>query len=789
MDRQLVLEGAPPRVLVETHSKDLLSTGASLLFLILLAVLSVRSIMPPAAAGAAAPPADFSSARAMRHLQRIAQNPHPVGSAEHGAVREYILKELEANGLRAEVQKATGVNAEWEGPLQAGTVGNIVAKLPGTQPAKAVMLVGHYDSALNSPGASDDGVAVAAILETARALKAGGPLKNDVIFLFTDAEESGLLGAEAFVKEHPWAKDVGLALNFEARGTSGPAIMFETSEDNGWLIDEFARAAPSPVAHSLACEIYKLLPNDTDLSVFKRAGLPGLNFAYVNGLSDYHTQLDSYHRTDERSLQHQGSYALALARHFGNLSLEKTRGTDAVYFDLFGKFLVHYSSAWALPLMILAAALYAAVVAAGVRRRRLTARGIAAGAAALLLSVVCVALCTAALSYGLGLYLGGLEGSPQGGTYGGWLFLLGFLSLTLAVATAVYLPFFKRVSARHLLAGGLLWLVVLGAACSLYLKGASYLFLWPLLFGAVALAGLLAWGADEARPSKLVALLSVCAAPAIVLLSPLVYQIFAGMALEFIVPLAVVSALFLALLLPTLKILVRRNLWAVSVASASAGACLVAAGILLAGFDGDSPKQNSVFYALNADDGKAVWASLERQPDEWTSQFIPAGARDETLPAFFHKASRGRYLQGEAPAVALAAPEVTLLEDRTADGVRSLRVLVKSARQAQVMSVYLDSAAEVLSATVNGRKVVSGETASTNRLRNRWAMRYYAVPAEGVELLAEVKASQPITLRVVDQSYGIPEAPGMAYRPRPGDMIPAPSSFNNSTLVSKSYTF
>ena len=114
-------------------------------------------------------------------------------------------------------------------------------------------------------------------------MKSSPPLKDDLIFLFTDGEEAGLLGAKAFVDEHPWAKDVRLVLNFDARGNSGSAIMFETSNQNGALIRGFARSAPYPVTTSLSYEIYKRLPNNTDFTEFRRAGLAGLNFAYLNG--------------------------------------------------------------------------------------------------------------------------------------------------------------------------------------------------------------------------------------------------------------------------------------------------------------------------------------------------------------------------------------------------------------------------------------------------------------------------------------------------------------------------
>src|SRR4030095_8333053 len=108
----------------------------------------------------------------------------------------------------------------------------------------------------------------------------------------------------------PWMKDVGLVLNFEARGNSGPSLMFETSTGNGWLMEQFAKAAPYPVATSLSYEIYKLLPNDTDFTIFKDAGFSGFNFSYIDGYAYYHSAIDSVETIDERSLQHHGSYML-----------------------------------------------------------------------------------------------------------------------------------------------------------------------------------------------------------------------------------------------------------------------------------------------------------------------------------------------------------------------------------------------------------------------------------------------------------------------------------------------
>ena len=290
------------------------------MFVVLLAIAGVQQLSLTNVAHVSAPPTEFSSARAMKHIEAIAKSPHPIGSASHAEVRDYILGNLTEMGLSPTVQKVPVVSQKPNSAIAAGTVENIVAKLDGTNSQQAIMLVSHYDSVPTSFGANDDGFGVSVMLETLRALKTRGQLRNDVIFLFSDGEEVGLLGAKAFVDQHPWARNVGLVLNFDSRGNSGPVIMFETSPNNQDLIYEFAKAVPRPVANSLSDEIYRRLPNSTDLNVFKAAGMPGFNFAYIKGVNHHHTALDTVQGVDESSIQHGGSYALALTTHFGNVA-------------------------------------------------------------------------------------------------------------------------------------------------------------------------------------------------------------------------------------------------------------------------------------------------------------------------------------------------------------------------------------------------------------------------------------------------------------------------------------
>jgi hypothetical protein len=233
--------------------------------------LAIRALAPPEVLPADAPAAEFSAVRAAFLLKPIAAEPHPMGVPAHDWVRDTILRDWRALGLEPVVQ--TGVRfrpAGWE----ATRVENILVRLPGTA-GRALMLSTHYDSVEPAPGAADDGAGVVTLLETARALLAGPRLAQDIIFLITDGEEDGLVGAQVFCAQHPWAKEVGLALNFEARGTAGSSLMYQTSRGNRELIAALARS-PHPRGYSFAGTVYRHMPNAGDLTVFMRSGMQGL---------------------------------------------------------------------------------------------------------------------------------------------------------------------------------------------------------------------------------------------------------------------------------------------------------------------------------------------------------------------------------------------------------------------------------------------------------------------------------------------------------------------------------
>lgn len=750
--------------------------------IVALEALAIYQLQPPSVVPATAPAPDFSAARAMDHLRVIARKPHPTGSPENARVRAYLTGQLTALGLDPQVQTATGVRDEskWSGPAEAATVNNVMARLRGSHNTKAVMLAAHYDSVPTGPGASDDGSGTVTLLETARALKARPPLMNDVIFLFTDGEELGLLGAQAFADQHPWAKDAGVVLNFEARGACGPSIMFETSAGNGWLIGQFAKAAPYPVTSSFADEVYRRLPNDTDLTVFKRAGLAGLNFAYTGCWPRYHTQGDGVARLDQRSIQHDGSYALALARRFGNLDLSHLKAPDAVYFSLFGV-TFHYPAAWVIPLTVALLVAFAAVVGFGFRRREITWRGLALGflgwpAGAAVAVAGCYLLWRALRDTRF------VSRLPYGMAYNSELYATAFVALTIALFSALYLWLLRRTGVGNLTVASLLWWLILAMVTGLLTPGVSYLFVWPLAAALAELAYIFAGRSSESEAAEAL----VWVFPAVVgilLFGTLPYLLLKLLSTSGIAPTLGCVALLLGLLTPHLHVMTaHRRKW-LPLVSVAAGIVLVVAAMATSGFDAAHPRADSVFYAFDADSGSAVWASGDRSPDPWTSQFLTGRLEKADLRSFIPYRmplieSRAQPVAGLTPTSVTATDDVTLGDDRL------LRLSIVPPHGASALWITVQGA-KVQEASINGQKSEAASPASGVLGRG---LIYTAPPEAGIVLNLELKASDPLALKVVAVIPGLPEIGGAAFRPRPGDLMPSPMTpFDSSTLVVKTF--
>lgn len=742
--------------------------------------LAIEQVSPPAAVPATVPANEFSSARALEIVRAIAQKPHPTGTEENARVREFLVKQLKALGFQVEVQTSTAVRTErrWRGPALAATVNDIVAHRKGTGGNDILMLTAHYDSVPTGPGASDDGSGVATLLETARALR-GEPLLNNLAIVLTDGEELGMLGAQALVRgNNPWLKNVRVVLNFEARGACGPSMMFETSENNGGLIREFARADSHAVSDSAMYEAYRRLPNDTDLTVFKQAGLAGMNFAYTGCWPRYHSARDDVRNISQRSLQHDGVQALALARGFGNLDLTHLAAPTRDYFSLFGH-VFNYPQRWTGPLTVLAILLFLGVAVLGLRKRLLTPGGLFFG----FIIWLAAATTAVALSEGIWLALRRMKWVallPYGMPYHGALISYGFMALVVAVMAAV-IGSLGRMRVGDLTVGALAWWALLAVLTALAAPGANYLFLWPLLASSLELGyAFLQKNAEQEEESVLVWMFP--ALTAILVFFPLAFLVVKLVGPTALVAVTVTTALLVGILLPMFHIMTAHRRWLLPGAALGAAVICLGAAVGMSGASARNPRADSLFYVLKADSGKALWASADRAPDAWTRQFLPGEVTHGNLSEFLpHPAP---LIEHAAPAANLAPPQVTALQDTAQGNQRTLSLRIASPRHARVLWVTV-AKGQVVQARLNGQRVRE-ETSP----HHPWSLIYTNLPATGVDLTLDVQAGEPVTLRVTDQSDGLPQIPGLTFQPRPADLMPSPAvPFDSTALVSKTFSF
>lgn len=747
----------------------------TLLVLVALGVVTLLAVGPPPAVSSDAPASQFSSARAAEHLDEISRRPHPTGSGDIGRVRRYIADTARAAGAEVEVQTAEVARAGEDGPIPAASVQNVVARVPGSQPelsgGQAVLVVSHYDSVPTGPGAADDGAAVAAMLEALRALQASTGMRNDVVFLFTDAEELGLLGAAAFVAGNDLSR-FGVVLNWEARGSRGPAWMFQTGDGNHPLVRAFVAASPRPVANSLTDEVYQRLPNDTDFTVFLDAGATGLNSAFIEGLHDYHAPTDTPQRLDARSMQHHGATMLGLVHELGDVDLRTLRGGDAVYFDVLGRFVVHYPVSWAVPLALAAVLALVALVVVGWRRSALRPGRTLAVAGVALAAVPVAGLVAIGLWRLVLLLRPGLLALPLAQPYEEATFVAGF-SLVAVAALLAAAGLLRRRTFGELLAGALVVLGVLALLCAFTVPGASYLWLWPLVAGLPAL-GVAAVRRPDAVPGRrgavLAGLAGLAGAVAVVLFVPLVDNLFVALGIT----LAAVAVAFAVLgglvLLPLLAALLRQPLdRAAGLAPAAIGllAAVAVLGVAVAdsGFTATERRPDALVYVHDAAEDRSVWLTGDPAPDEWTSKAL--GEMPATTPAtgYLPEFGDAPLLTAPAPAVELAPPVVELLSEAVSGEVRTVRFRVESARDAWKLRVRLP-VESLRSCTV------AGQTFDAERLREGADETGGAVFdgygfTAGLEMSCAVDAGAPLAVEVFDFTAELPDEIAALVGPRP----------------------
>ncbi|NDP26165.1 MAG: M28 family peptidase [Flavobacterium sp.] len=735
-------------------------------------------MMPQWTSNDDAPLSEFSTKRALEQVKNIAQKPHFVGSENHDLVANYLVKELRNLGLEASIQE--GFSFSDKGILTKCK--NILARIKGNNSNKALLLLTHYDSAPHSfsKGASDAGSGVATILESVRAFTYNKKQhKNDIIILFTDAEELGLNGAALFVTQHHWAKEVGLVLNFEARGSSGPSYMLmETNAGNAGLVKEFASAnVKYPVSNSLMYSVYKMLPNDTDLTVFREQGnVQGYNFAFIDGHYNYHSAQDDLNHLDKNTLTHQGKYLMPLLDYFSNADLNTTQTIeDDVYFSIPFTF-ISYPFSWIWPMAITAFLLLLILIFIGIAKRLLSFPEMAKGFIPLLGSLIVSGLITF-LGWKLLLIL-----YPQyndllnGFSYNGHDYIAAFVLLTLSICFVFYQRFSaKKVTINHYVAPLLLWILI-NLLLAFFLKGAAFLII-PAFAGLLMLASFVL-----TQKSKWILNL-VLSIPTLLLIAPFIQMFPIGLGLKELFGSAILTVFAFGLLLPIFGSFMRKGMLSIILFVLAIG--FFAKAHYYSGYELGKAKSNSLVYILDADKNKATWATYDTNLDEWTKTYLGQNPKDAkafnsiSLPS---KYNSGFTFTADAPMKFLSKPVVEFLKDSIVGANRYLKIRITPTRKVNRYDIFANENLVIQNFKANGLTLL-GQKGSKYERKGKKLLSYYVVDQLPLEIEFSVAATSVLDLDLLESSFDLMSNSLFSMAKRANWMMPTPFVLNDAVII------
>lgn len=505
--------------------------------LICIQILFIYSFAPPTISSNPTNNVEqFDGQNAFEILKKLMPNdePHPTDSKANKDMRDRIIAQLKQFNLEPFIQAKKQCSLF---SSRCVAIENIIAVHKGTTNGDALLLVVHYDSKKRAPGAGDDMAAVATLLENVNQLTQASPIKNDIIFLFTDGEELGMIGATAFAKHHALMETVGLVANFEARGSSGPSLLFETGSSSGDAIAHFIKFSKTPSGSSLFSEIYDRMSNNTDFTIFKDMGINGFNFAFTGSPRHYHTALDNVENLNKDSLQHQGQNQLDVIRAFGDQDLSQYNSTssqavDRVFFDVFSVIYLDWSTtiSWIIIGVIILVFIY--LLLAAYKNKQVRVGKVIIAIPVALMSIVALVALGYLLKWPLAIW-SGLNGLDHAAPYASRLSLL-LCTIFIAILTARI--FSKWLNSKELEFG--FWLVVFAMLLFMQINAAGtvYFLLVPIFIFVFTRLLLTFYQSQIAHYIGNIILLAVCAYFGVSLAQLMETAVNFDMALVLIVP-------------------------------------------------------------------------------------------------------------------------------------------------------------------------------------------------------------------------------------------------------------
>ncbi len=728
---------------------------------------------------------DFSLDNALYHLKNISQKQHYVGSEEHKIVQTYIVNELQKMGLETEIQTQTAINRKW---FAATTAQNIIAKVKGSDTGKALVLLSHYDSSTHSSlGASDAGSGVVTILEGIRAFLASNKTpKNDIIILISDAEELGLLGAQAFVDEHPWTKNVGLVLNFEARGSGGPSYMLmETNGKNSKLLSEFLAAKPNfPAANSLMYSIYKKLPNDTDLTVFRQdANINGFNFAFIGDHFDYHSAQDSYERLDRETLLHQADYLTTTLNYFAFSNLEDLNSEeDFVYVNFPFSKLLTYPFSWVMPMLIIAIVIFLILLFFGFSLGKISVKDVLKGFVPFLISVI---LC-GGISFGLWKLL--LIIHPHyndilhGFTYNGYTYIIAFVFLNLWILLKTYKYFSKEEKTTNLIIAPIFIWLIINVLISLSLKGSGF-FIIPV-FSALLIVAITIFMDIEERSKRI--LFTIISIPTIYIFAPMIKMFPVGLGLKNIFISCVLIALIFGLMIFTFH--QKKASWMLKL-SGILTIIFFGTATYYNGFSIDNKKPNSIVYIQNSDDKTAYYGTYNTDLDSYTKQIFDETATKGGLKNAETKSKYNTHFSyhKKTDYKNISSSTINIEFDTIIGSKRLLELVITPTRKVNKFEFITNNKITLQQFKVNDALVNKGKNYQAKK--GTFLIYYMSNTDKNVTLSFTINKDERLDFVLNEVTYDLLTNPKFSIKPRSEEMMPMPFVTNDAIIISKKIEF
>ncbi len=704
------------------------SKGTLAVLSVILAIFAVFTlrflfVVPPAVD----PSSPFDTGRAVERLTRILgdEQPHPVDSDANDAVRQRLLVEIRSLGFEPMVRDDFYCNTRTS--LVCARVRNVLFWVTAPGP-DAVMIASHYDSVPPGPGAADDGSGVAASLEIAAVLR-GRDLERPVLVLMTDGEEGGLIGAGSFVANDPIAAQIGAVVSMEARGVRGTSSLIQTSRPNGRDIEALSGPTRLPVASSLNADIYELLPNDTDVTMYLDLGVDAANLAFADGAAYYHTPYDTMANLDHRTLFHQGVSGLRAVEVFAGQDSQAPEG-QFIYTDILGLFALALPQSWSV--VIVALGLLAALFLFVKAPNGAPLRTLIAPPLALILGL--------SFAIGVTMLIAMLRPETSFGGAHPWALRATHNAAALLGGVIVYALLLRPGSGLRMVAAGWIWFGLAAIAAVLLLPGAGILFV-PALVVLVAAALLVTFRLVGA--ARMVALAAALLYAVIVL--PLSAGGEVGLFIENAAPFAF-APLFLfifaaPLLWPSGGLEAGGRALVISAAAAvlvlSAGAALIVPAYNIA-----APQSLSILHVAGQAPGEATWAIRDREP-------LPGDMADlfNFTPGDL-AALAGNWVVAPAPDLETRGVSVSVIRDEVVGDERVVEWDI-AAPDADRLLLPLEAASTVRSLAINDETIATELDEFQNLI-------CYGRACRSIKLTFRLSATEPASdLTLIALTHGL----------------------------------